>query len=186
MSSDELRAVLAAYLRVMQASWPALHPRMADRSLHWRGATEAALRAELDGYLAEAAPPHANVRVFWKLGPKLLFAGGNQLFAQDAGFARIEDLIGIDDFDKRLPWRHQAAKYRSDDEDVVQQGSASLDILERQHSATGGITWVRAGKAAIRTENGSILGVFGMYELLDGPTGRKLFAERLPQRRSPD
>ena len=90
--------------------------------------------------------------------------------------------MGIDDFDKRLPWGHQAAKYRADDQDVIKQGTAR-DILERQQSATG-ITWVHVGKAPIRLGDGTVIGVFGMYELLDADTGRRLFAER-NIRRSP-
>ncbi len=183
MGTDEIRATLAAYQQVMAASWPDLHPAMADRSRRWAATTEDALRAELAGYLAEAAPPRSQVRVFWKTGPKLQFAGCNQLFARDAGFARIDDLIGLDDFDKRLPWGHQAAKYRADDQNVIKQGTAR-DILERQQSATG-ITWVHVGKAPIRLADGMAIGVLGMYEILDAETGRRLFAERNIRRSPP-
>lgn len=72
---------------------------------------------------------------------------------------------------------HQAAKYRADDKEVFTTGEEKLDILERQKSSTG-ITWVHAGKAPIRKADGSIIGVFGMYELLDAETGRRRFAER--------
>ena len=52
-------------------------------------------------------------------------------FAKDAGLT-VSELVGTDDFDKRLPWRHQAAKYRRDDEGVVKSGKANLDIVERE------------------------------------------------------
>ena len=61
--------------------------------------------------------------------------------------------------------------------------TAKLDILERQQSTTG-ITWVRAGKTPMRKANGEIIGIFGMYELLDAETGRKLFAARNVKRKS--
>ena len=90
---------------------------------------------------------------------------------------------GIDDFDKRLPWGHQAAKYRLDDESVFESSTPKLDILERQQSAAG-ITWVRAGKAPIRKPAGDVIGILGMYELLDSEEGRKLYAARNLKRRT--
>lgn len=104
------------------------------------------------------------------------------MFARDAGLASPSDIIGLDDFDRRLPWGHQAAKYRLDNEAVVASGSPKLDILKRQQSSTG-ITWVRAGKAPMRNAAGEIIGIFGMYELLDAEKGGRLFAERNIKRR---
>src|SRR4030095_11554544 len=102
-SADELRAILSAYQEVAAASWPDLNPDMKSRSSRWSSASAGELRAELDGYLREVAPPRSNVRVMWKTGPKYQFGGCNELFAKDSGLASSE-LIGIDDFDKRLPW----------------------------------------------------------------------------------
>ena len=175
--ADTLRAILAAYKVVMDASWPGLHPEMADRATRWPTASQGTLAAELAQYLEASAQASQHVRVFWKVGRGFKFGGCNALFARDAGLNRPEELIGADDFDRRLPWGHQAAKYRQDDEAVYKSGTAKLDILERQQSTTG-ITWVRAGKAPIRKANGDVIGIFGMYELLDGETGRKLFAAR--------
>ena len=177
IGTHELRAVLAAYKLVMDASWPDLHATMAERSHRWAAAGEAVLRAELAEYVREASEPRCRVRVFWKLGPEFRLAGCNDHFAADAGLPAA-DLIGLDDFDRRLPWVHQAAKYRADDEGVYREGTPKLDILERQKGA-GGLTWVRAGKAPIRVATGAVIGVLGMYELLDGEAGRKLFAERV-------
>ena len=174
---EELRAVLAAYREVKDSSWPDLHPRMAKRAARWPGASEAELRAELDEYVKEASAPSCPVRVFWKLGPKYLFAGCNDHFASDAGLP-VRDLVGTDDFDQRLPWQAQAAKYRADDKEVYTSGKANLDILERQTSASGSVIWVRVGKTPIRTAAGAIIGILGMYELLDDKAAQKLFFER--------
>ncbi|MEP7327279.1 MAG: hypothetical protein ABI836_15115, partial [Gemmatimonadota bacterium] len=114
MSPEELRAVLAAYYEVVTASWPELHPAMAANRLQWNSAGDSQLETELEAYLAEAAPPRSNVRVFWKLGPQYRFAGCNELFAKDAGIPR-DQLIGLNDYDKRLPWFANSAKFRSDD-----------------------------------------------------------------------
>ena len=177
-SADELRAILSAYKQVAAASWPDLNPDMSSRSSRWSSASAAELRAELDGYLREVAPPRSNVRVMWKTGPKFVFGGCNELFAKDAGLASSE-LVGIDDFDKRLPWRHQAAKYRRDDETVVKTGLANLDIIERQESSAGEMTWVRAGKAPLKLPDGTVFGMLAMYEIVDAATGRALFMKSM-------
>ena len=176
MSPEEVRAVLAAYYDVASVSWPELHPAMAANRLRWTSRSDAQLESELDGYVQDAAPPRSNVRVFWKLGPEYRFAGCNELFAADAGIRRAE-LIGLNDYDKRLPWFANSAKYRSDDEEIFKSGRANLNILEHQKSSTG-TTWVRAGKTPIRNSAGKPIGIFGMYEVLDAATGRKLFAKR--------
>ena len=180
--AEDTRAILAAYNEVMTASWPDLHPAIAERSKRWPSASAPELESELAEYLREASMPGCKVRIFWKLGSQLRFGGCNQLFAEDAGIPAAS-LIGLDDYDKRLPWFAQAAKYRTDDEEVFRSGRAKLDILERQRSSSG-IIWVRAGKAAIRTSEGKILGILGMYEVLDSAVGRKLFTERTQHRPS--
>lgn len=176
-SADELRAILATYQRVA-AAWPDLNPSMKSRAVRWPTASAADLRAELDGYLREVAPPRSQVRIMWKTGPKFLIAGCNELFAKDAGLTQSQ-MIGIDDFDKRLPWRHQAAKYRRDDEAVVKSRTANLDIVERQESAAGEMTWVRASKAPLLLPDGSAFGLLAMYELVDAATGRALFMKSM-------
>lgn len=176
MPTGATLAVLTAYKEVLAASWPDLHPDIVQRSARWPMASEEELQAELARYLTEASLPGCKVRIFWKLGPELRFGGGNELFARDAGLP-LPTLLGLDDYDKRLPWFAQAAKYRTDDEEVFRSGRPKLDILERQRSSSG-IIWVRAGKAPLRTEENTILGVLGMYEVLDSAIGRRLFTER--------
>jgi len=174
---EETRGILAAYKLVKDASWPAMHPAMATRAAKWRSAALPDLQAELAGYLREASLPSCTVRVFWKLGQELVFGGCNTQFAKDAGLASAADIVGADDFDARLPWNAQAAKYRSDDKEIMDTGKANLDILERQTSAAG-ITWIRVGKAPMRTAAGFVFGILGMYEILDKETGNKLYTQR--------
>ena len=175
-AAHQTRAILAAYQQVMTASWPDLHPEMAGRAAGWPSATADALQDELRGYLRIASKPDCGVRVFWKLAPDYKFGGCNEHFARDAGMTTT-DLVGRDDFDRSLPWVFQAAKYRADDEAIVGSGHAKLDIIERQKGASGAITWVRVGKAPIRTPTG-VIGVLGMYEVLDAEAGRRLFAKQ--------
>ncbi len=176
MTAEQARGVLAAYQQVIVASWPTLHPGMAANSKSWSTAPPEALERELQDYLRAASSAASPVRVFWKLLPGYTFGGCNDGFAKDAGLT-VADMIGHDDFDKRLPWVHQAAKYRADDEAVVKSGQARLDIVERQREASGQITWVRVGKTPIRTATG-VIGVLGAYEVLDAKTGHKLFAAK--------
>ena len=181
--ADELRAILSAYKHVMEASWPQLHPTMADAARRWATAGEKELEAELANYVRQSSAGDSAIRVFWKLGPKFQFAGCNDLFARDAGLSPT-DLIGIDDFDRRLPWMNQAAKYRADDRAVAQSGEAKLDIIERQSSSTGSVTWVRAGKAPIKDSSGAGIGILGMYEFLDNETGSRLYGEQVRKART--
>ena len=177
-SADELRAILSAYQQLATASWPELNPSMKSRSARWASASADELRSELDGYVREVAPPRSNVRIVWKTGPKFIYAGCNEMFAKDAGL-KPSEMIGIDDFDKRLPWRHQAAKYRRDDETVAKTGKANLDIIERQESTAGEMSWVRAGKAPLKLADGTTFGIIAMYEIVDAATGRALFMKSM-------
>lgn len=146
---------------------------MDQRSARWATATEVDLRAELESYLKETDAPGCHVRVFWKLGSKFAFAGLNGHFAKDAGVSAA-DLLGADDFDSRLPWAAQAAKYRADDKEVYDSGQPKLDILERQTSSSAAVTWVHVGKAPVRAAKG-VIGILGMYEVVDDKTAQKIF-----------
>jgi hypothetical protein len=180
MTAEDLRGVLVAYRTVKNGSWPQLHPAMDRRGPKWATAKDSELASEVDGYLKETDAPGCNVRVFWKLGPKFLFAGCNERFAKDAGLPAVE-LMGMDDFDPRLPWGAQASKYRADDLEVFQATVPKLDILERQKSASGDVIWVRVGKAPILTPDGTARGILGMYELLDDKEAKKIFFARTTQ-----
>ena len=179
-SAEELRVVLATYRKVKNGSWPQLHTGMERRAAHWPLASEAELAAELEGYLRETDAPDLAVRVFWKMGPKFVFAGCNDRFARDASVPAAE-LMGMDDFDSRLPWKPQASKYRADDAEVFESGVAKLDILERQKSSAGDVIWMRVGKAPIAGAAGPVIGVFGMCEPVDDKEAKKIFFAKTGQ-----
>ena len=174
--ADELRAILNAYKQVMEASWPQMHPAMFGRASQWAAASEAELQQELTGYLNQASAPGCKVRVFWKMLPGFTFGGCNMPIARDAGMRSPAEMIGLDDYDKRFPWSLQAAKYRTDDQSVVRRGLPMLDIIERQQQSTG-LSWLRSGKTPIKTADGRVIGLLGMYEPLDADTGGKLFIQ---------
>jgi hypothetical protein len=175
IGASELRAILSAYKQCMEASWPQLHPAMHGRERHWSTASESELTQELTGYLSQASVPGCKVRLFWKMLPGFTFGGCNTGFARDAGLRSPSELVGLDDYNKRLPWSMQAAKYRIDDQNVVSRGLPMLDIIERQQGAAG-ILWQRVGKTPIKAD-GKVIGLFGMYEPVDAETGGKLFVQ---------
>jgi hypothetical protein len=176
IGATELRAVLQAYKQVMEASWPQLHPAMFGRAQQWGSASEAELRQELTGYLNQASAPGCKVRIFWKMMPGFTFGGCNTAFAKDGGLRSPLEIVGLDDYNPKFPWSLQAAKYRMDDQSVVSRGLPMLDIIERQQSSAG-LAWLRVGKTPIKTAEGKIIGLFGMYEPLDAETGGKLFVQ---------
>jgi len=75
----------------------------------------------------------------------------------------------------------QAAKYRADDQNVVNRGTPMLDIIERQQSSSGTV-WLRVGKAPIQTADRKTIGLFGMYEVIDAEVGGKLFVQKMAGR----
>jgi hypothetical protein len=176
VSAEHIRAVLMTYHQVASASWPQLHPAMVAHSATWGAASAEDLQRELDGYLQESSQSSAKVRLFWKHLPNYTFAGGNAALARDAGLP-LHQLLGMDDFNPRLPWTAQAAKYREDDEAVVQSAKPKLNIIERQRSAAGEVSWLRVSKAPIKIGT-RVIGLLGMYGTLEADEGRRLYAEQ--------
>ena len=176
--ADEIRAILAAY-RDLAAVWRDLPAVSPERAAGWATATESALRTELAEYVSRTSAPSCGTRMFWKVGSDLTFGGCNAHFAKDASFSRAEDVVGITDLDRRLPWRNQGAKYRADDKAVVASGRANLEIIERQNRGDGTVVWVRAAKVPIRLANGQVMGLLGAYEEIDDQRGVKMFADAL-------
>ncbi|MEM8960954.1 MAG: hypothetical protein AAGD38_05710 [Acidobacteriota bacterium] len=124
------------------------------------------LQRLLDECVNKVAEPPREIRVFWKLQPGLMYAGCNGLFAADAGFSTPDEFVGRTDFDPRVPWTRQAAKYQADDRETIGRAEPKLFILERQEREEG-VFWVHTGKAPILDESGKAVGVLGMYETID-------------------
>ena len=105
-------------------------------------------------------------------------AGATRHFARDAGLARPANIVGINDFNKQLPWRRQAAKYRSDDRDVVSSRQPKLNILERQDSSTG-LIHVLTGKSPVLLPSGEAVGLLGMYETIDAARAAEIYSKQV-------
>ena len=110
------------------------------------------LRAVLD-----ATP----VRFFWK-DLDLRYLGCNTNFAKDAGFDNPAQLLGRDDF--AMGWLDQAELYRADDRAVIESGESKVNYEEPQTTPDGKTIWLRTSKIPLRTAQGKIFGVLGIYE----------------------
>ncbi len=100
------------------------------------------------------------VRVFWK-DRNLQFLGANELFAQDAGFNSIEELIGKTDFD--VTWRANAENHRSNARKVIETGESQINSEERDLLANGKERWILISRVPLHNADGEIIGVLGTY-----------------------
>jgi len=103
----------------------------------------------------------APVRVFWK-DRDLRYLGCNPAFARDAGRSVPEDVVGK--FDYELAWADQASAYRADDRAVIDSGVPKLSYDERQTAPDGRPLWLRTSKVPLRSHDGTVIGVLGVYE----------------------
>lgn len=113
------------------------------------------------------------VRVFWK-DRDSVFIGCNRVFAEDAGLAGTEDIVGKTDYD--FVWKQQADLYRQDDAEVIRTGQSKLNYEEPQAGPDGELKWLRTSKVPLRDLEGQIVGVLCTYE--DITTHKKIEQER--------
>ncbi|MEM6797250.1 MAG: PAS domain-containing protein [Acidobacteriota bacterium] len=161
-----MRSILRSYRELVETSWADQHPDLATRAESWPSLGLDGLEREIETLLVEAARPPREVRVFWKWGDDLTYLGLNAPFAADAGFSSPQAMIGRTDFDSEIPWTRQAAKYQADDRDVMARGEIWPYILERQERESG-VEWLHTGKSPIRDQDGTVIGLLGMYETID-------------------
>jgi PAS domain S-box-containing protein len=96
------------------------------------------------------------VRVFWK-DREGRYLGANRLFAQAAGFARVEDLIGKSDVD--LPWGSEAAKFLALDRRAMDSEHGLPPYEEGNRIAGAGYIWQLKSKVPLRDADGQVIGV---------------------------
>jgi PAS domain S-box-containing protein len=132
--------------------------RGVDTDITERKQAEDAVRASQQ--LLEGILNTIDVRVFWK-DKNLVYLGCNQAFAQDAGYASPEDLIGKDDYE--MAWREQAELYRASDQHVIEGGQPKLLLEEPQASPDGKTMTLLTNKIPLRENKGEICGVLGTY-----------------------
>jgi PAS domain S-box-containing protein len=108
------------------------------------------------GYII-ANVPHS---VFWK-DVEGRFLGGNQNFLRDLRLSTLDQLVGKTDHDFGfLP--EQIDFFRKCDQEVMQRGTALLDIEEPQDQPDGTHTLLTS-KVPLRDRDGRVIGLLGIY-----------------------
>jgi PAS domain S-box-containing protein len=101
------------------------------------------------------------VRVFWK-NRESVYMGCNNLFAQDAGLANPDQVVGKRDTD--LIWSSESsAAYRASDLRVIESDGHIQEYEELQATVSGQYIDVRTTKQPLRGADHEIIGVLGVY-----------------------
>ncbi len=112
--------------------------------------------------------------VFWK-DEKSIYLGCNNNFLSVVGLGKVEDLIGLSDFD--LPWtKEEAEGYRAADQRVISSGIPEYSIIETQLQADGRVAWIETNKVPLRDSRGQIIGILGCYQDI---SERKKYEQKL-------
>jgi len=112
--------------------------------------------------------------VFWK-NEKSIYLGCNNNFLGVAGLDKVEDLIGLSDFD--MPWtKEEAEGYRATDQRVMSSGIPEYSIIETQLQADGRVAWLETNKVPLRDSHGQVIGVLGCYQDI---SERKKYEQKL-------
>jgi two-component system cell cycle sensor histidine kinase/response regulator CckA len=98
--------------------------------------------------------------VFWK-DRDGRYLGCNKAFAEAAGLASPEELVGKNDHD--LPWRESAEAYRADDRAVSESNRPRLHIIEPLQKADGSRAVIETSKVPFTDAAGTPRGVLGIY-----------------------
>ena len=101
------------------------------------------------------------MRIFWK-DLDLSYLGCNTVFANDAGYAYPQELLGKDDY--QMAWKEQAELYRADDRQIIETGIAKLFYEEPQTTPDGEIIWLSTSKVPLYDQNNHIIGLLGIYQ----------------------
>lgn len=100
--------------------------------------------------------------IFWKNADGR-YLGCNQVFAQAAGFAKPEEILGKTDLDFSLP-EGFAEKYMAEDRQIIKSGVAKLRHVETLPGPGGEEITVVTSKVPLVHANGEIFGVLGVFD----------------------
>ncbi|MEO1146772.1 MAG: PAS domain S-box protein [Cyanobacteria bacterium J06638_22] len=128
---------------------------------------EAFLRLVLD-----AIPQH----IFWK-DTNLVYRGGNHAFAQAAGLANPEALIGKTDLD--LWESEQADDQIARDRQLLETQQPTRNVVQQRQLGDGHLVWQVTNQVPIYDADNEIVGILGTY---DDITEQKRIAALLTRR----
>lgn len=100
------------------------------------------------------------VRLFWK-DRESVYLGCNHLFAADAGFASVDDVVGKTDSD--MPWREQADMFRANEYNVMETKTPNLNHEESRLTSDGRTIWLRLNIVPLKDEQEHVIGTMSTY-----------------------
>ena len=159
-AANEVLGVIAQS-RLMENVRTSIHAEIAARQLIEEQARDSEQALDESRTLLQSIIDAVPMRVFWK-DRDLRYQGCNPAFAQDAGKASPDELLGQDDH--TMAWAAQAELYRADDRAVMQAGRGKLAFEEPQSGADGQTRWLRTSKVPLRNAHNEIVGVLGIYD----------------------
>lgn len=99
--------------------------------------------------------------VFWK-DKNCVFLGCNDNFANSAGLANKEEIVGKTDYD--LPWsKEESDFFRKIDMEVMAGATPMLNFEEPQTLENGETRWLRTSKVPLTDKDGNVIGIIGWY-----------------------
>ncbi|MEB3360058.1 MAG: response regulator [Synechococcales bacterium] len=99
--------------------------------------------------------------IFWK-NREGKYLGCNRVFAEDAGVATPDAVIGLSD--RQMPWREEAIRHEIDDRTVIEANQPRIDHEEAVVWADGTCRWLKATKVPLTDAAGNPIGIVGSYE----------------------
>ena len=99
-------------------------------------------------------------RVFWK-DSHSKYIGGNRLFAEDAGYESMNDILGKSD--AALSWGKDADNFFSTDQQVLKSGKNILRFEEKIIHDDGEERWREISKTPIKNSSKQVIGLLGTY-----------------------
>jgi two-component system sensor histidine kinase/response regulator len=84
----------------------------------------------------------------------------NRALADYYGLTTPEDAVGLSDFDFYSD--DQAASYQRVEQDIIKTGRPAVDQEEKHEWPDGHVSWRLTNKIPVRSEQGSIIGTFGI------------------------
>ena len=140
-----------------------------DRPRHSAGVEAAMAKAR---QVLDAEPEF----IFWK-DLNSVYLGCNQRFAEVAGLASPDEIVGKTDFD--LAWTDgESDFYREVDRRVMANNAPEYHIVESQLQGDGRRSWLDTSKVPFHDDDGRVAGLLGMYTDI---TGRVESAKLLAQ-----
>ncbi|MBN1285273.1 MAG: PAS domain-containing protein [Anaerolineae bacterium] len=99
--------------------------------------------------------------IYWK-DQNLRYMGCNRQFAADAGLDSPDAVIGKTDSD--MPWAAQAARYHTDDAQVMGTQTPKINHEEPRPAPDGQTNWLRTTRVPLYDATGRVIGILGSNE----------------------